>query len=199
MWKIGSYIKQRKSAIIRAFCYRKGVLILNLNQYTKEEIKEMSLIELTHAILTESKQAIAFDELINQITKLQGVTKAEIMERIPQFYTDLNVDGRFNTSGENKWGLKDWYPIDQIEDEMTNPVKPKKKKTKKAVELDDDLEEDELDDFDDLDDVEDLSDDDDLLEDDDDDDIVEDDIVEDDFDIEEDDDEDLDDEDEDKI
>lgn len=155
----------------------------------------MSLIEMTHALLTESKQAIAFDELINQIIKLQGITKAEIMERIPQFYTDLNVDGRFNTSGgDNKWGLKDWYPIDQIEDEMTNPVKPKKKKTKKAVaEIDDDLLEDELDDFDDLDDVEDLGDDDDLLEEDD---IVEDDIVEDDFDIEEDEDED---EDEDKI
>lgn len=176
--------------------------VLSLQQYTLEELKEMSLIEIAHAILTEKKQAVNFHELVQEIATLQQVTVEEIQYKLPQFYTDLNVDGRFSTQGENRWGLKVWYPIDQIEDEMTNPVKPKKKKAKKVVDdvLEDDfddIEDEDLDDFDDeltVVDEDDL--DDDLLADDDD---LDEDLVEDDFDLVEDEDEDFEDEDDDKL
>ena len=161
---------------------------MSLNQYTQEEIKEMSLIEVAYEILQEneqSKQAIAFSELVQKIAELQGLSAIDIHQRIAQFYTDLNVDGRFNTVGENRWGLKDWYPVDQIEDELTNPVKPKKKKGKKVIEDDfDDIEEDDIDEF--------ISEDEDLLDDEvdildvddeDEDDLDEDEILEDDFDL----------------
>lgn len=140
--------------------------ILSLNQYTQEEIKEMSLIEVAYEILQEnqhSKTAIAFGDLVPKIAELQGLSKMDIQERIAQFYTDLNVDGRFNTVGENRWGLKDWYPVDQIEDELVNPVKPKKKKGKKVVEDEfDDIDEDDIDEFDDIED-EDILDEEDVL------------------------------------
>ncbi len=163
--------------------------VLSLQQYTLEEIKEMSLIEVAHAILTEKKQAVSFQQLIQEIADVQQIAVEEIQHRLPQFYTDLNVDGRFSTNSENLWGLKVWYPIDQIEDEMTNPVKPKKRKAKKVVddleEDFDDLDEEDLVDFDDLDlDEDDLDEDleDDLLVDDEEEDLEED-LVEDDFDL----------------
>ncbi|MGN1400489.1 MAG: DNA-directed RNA polymerase subunit delta [Bacillus sp. (in: firmicutes)] len=136
--------------------------ILSLHQYTEQEFKEMSLIELTHIILTDKKEAMPFQAIVDEIMKLQGLTKEEIQQKLPQFYTDLNIDGRFSTSGENKWGLKDWYPIDQVEDEMTNPVKPKKKKAKKVIDLDDDFEVD-MDDVEDFDEIEDIDDEEDLI------------------------------------
>ena len=153
--------------------------ILSLSQYTKEELKEMSLIEVAYEILTERKDVISFNDLVNEIAELQSKSMEEIRMQISQFYTDLNVDGRFSTVGENRWGLKDWYPVDQVEDELTNSVKPKKKKAKKVLEedlddldvLEDDLDdefEDDLDDDDDLDLLDkddDLDDDDDLVED----------------------------------
>ncbi len=165
--------------------------ILSLNQYTKEELKEMSLIEVAYEILSERKQAVSFQELVSEIAKLQDKSMAEINMQISQFYTDLNVDGRFSTTGENHWGLKDWYPVDQVEDELTNSVKPKKKKAKKVA--DDELDEFEELDEDGFDEEEDEEDEDDLdvldtdLDDDledDDDDLVEDD---DDFELDEDD------------
>ena len=176
--------------------------ILSLNQYTQEEIKEMSLIEVAYEILQgnqENKQAIAFKDLVQQIADLQGLSTVAIQHRIAQFYTDLNVDGRFNTIGENRWGLKDWYPVDQIEDELTSPVKPKKKKGKKVVEDDfDDVDTEEIDVFDDIEEDEVLDEEEDILViGADDDELDEDDLIEDDFEIE--DEEELEDEEEDDL
>lgn len=122
--------------------------MLSLKQLALEDIKEMSLIEVAFEILKEKKQAVSFQDLVKEIAELQHLSTEEIQHKISQFYTDLNVDGRFSTTGENRWGLKEWYPIDQVEDEMTNPVKPKKKKAKKVV-LDEfeDLDEEDLDEF----------------------------------------------------
>lgn len=167
---------------------------MSLNQYTKEELKEMSLIEVAYEILSERKQAISFQELVSEIARLQDKSMAEINMQISQFYTDLNVDGRFSTTGNNNWGIKDWYPVDQVEDELTNSVKPKKKKAKKVLEDDLDDYEDEDEDLEEFEELDDEDDDDDLelvesdLDEDDDDDLDEDDddeLVEDDFDLEE--------------
>ncbi|MBD3107072.1 DNA-directed RNA polymerase subunit delta [Bacillus sp. AGMB 02131] len=161
---------------------------MSLNQYTQEEIKEMSLIEVAYEIMQEnhSKQAVAFGDLVQQIAQLQELSTIEVQQKIAQFYTDLNVDGRFNTVGENRWGLKDWYPIDQVEDELINPVKPKKKKGKKVVDEDfEDLDLDEIDEFDDTEEEELLVDEEDILDldEDDDEDLDEDELIEDDFEI----------------
>lgn len=178
--------------------------ILSLKQVTQEELQEMSLIEIAFELLKEKKQPVSFKELMDEITELRGLTEDEVRARIAQFYTDLNIDGRFMTIGENRWGLRVWYPVDQTEEEHVTAVKPKKKKAKKVVDEDEDLdieeydelEEEELD-YDDVDDdFDDEDDDDDLLDDDIDEDVEDDDedLIEDDeeFDLDEDeDDEDL--------
>lgn len=117
---------------------------MSLKKYSKEQLSEMSLLEIAYELLVEKKQPVVFKELMAEISKLQGLPDEEINKRISQFYTDLNVDGRFTSLGENRWGLKAWYPVDQIEDEVVHTAKPKKKKAKKAV-VDDIEDEDDLD------------------------------------------------------
>jgi DNA-directed RNA polymerase subunit delta len=155
---------------------------LSLEHYSKEQIKQLSMIELAYEIMASKKQAIAFKDLVSEIGKLLELNKEEIATRMPQFYTDLNIDGRFIAVGENRWGLRSWYPYDQIEEEIIPAVKPKKKRSKKAAkDEEDDLdiedydEVDEEEDYDELDDIDEVDEeDDDLLDDDDDDDDDED-------------------------
>jgi DNA-directed RNA polymerase subunit delta len=150
---------------------------LSLKQYSKEELQEMSLIEAAFELLKEKKQAVTFKELMDEITKVLGLSEADVTEKMVQFYTDLNIDGRFMSQGESRWGLRVWYPVDQMEEDNVTTVKPKKKKSKKAVDEDDiddfdEIDEDELD-YDDIDEFDEDDEDDDLLDDDDEDEIDE--------------------------
>ncbi|PWZ93323.1 DNA-directed RNA polymerase subunit delta, partial [Staphylococcus pseudintermedius] len=47
---------------------------------------------------------------------------AQIEDRIVQFYTDLNTDGRFLSVGDNVWGLRDWYSVDDIEEKIAPTI-----------------------------------------------------------------------------
>ncbi|ASB86980.1 putative DNA-directed RNA polymerase subunit delta [Bacillus sonorensis] len=131
-------------------------LAMSLKQYSEEQLKEMALVEIAYEIFSDQKKSITFQELTDKISSLLGVRKEEMEDRIVQFYTDLNIDGRFLALSDQTWGLRSWYPYDQLDEETQPTVKAKKKKAKKAVEDDLDLDEFEEVDEDDilLDDVE---------------------------------------------
>ena len=169
---------------------------MQLANLSKEEVSELALIEIANLLLIEKKEAIDFKVMMDEIQKMLGLTDEQVSEKMGQFYTDLNVDGRFISIGDNRWGLKGWYPVEQVEEETVPASKVKKKKAKKVI-VDDFDDEDEDLDFDDLDDFDDEDEEDDTLlddfdddideDDDDDDDIIDDeDIVEDGFILEDD-------------
>ncbi|WP_269774159.1 DNA-directed RNA polymerase subunit delta [Bacillus siamensis] len=124
---------------------------MSIKQYSQEQLKQMALVEIAHEIFSEHKKPVPFQELLNEITSLLGVKKEELGDRIAQFYTDLNIDGRFIALSDQTWGLRSWYPYDQLDEETQPTVKAKKKKAKKAVEEDLDLDEFEEVDEDDID------------------------------------------------
>ncbi|MGE7622110.1 DNA-directed RNA polymerase subunit delta [Viridibacillus sp. NPDC096237] len=121
---------------------------LNFREMTKEQLSEESFIDLAYGILVSKKQPLTFPELMKEIQGINGCTDAEIKERLLQFYTDLNIEGRFIVLGENRWGLREWYAIEQIEEETAPTVKVRKKKAKAVIDDEDELEEDEELDFD---------------------------------------------------
>ncbi|WP_066297340.1 MULTISPECIES: DNA-directed RNA polymerase subunit delta [Bacteria] len=133
---------------------------MSLYELTKEELKEMSFIEVTYELLKGRKDAMAFKDIMDELTSLLDLTEDQVKSKIAQFYTDLNIDGRFLGLGDNRWGLRVWYPIEQQEEDVVTEIKPKKKKSKKAKDEDDlDLDYDDLDDedvdYDDIDDIDD--------------------------------------------
>nr|WP_308807708.1 DNA-directed RNA polymerase subunit delta [Alkalicoccobacillus plakortidis] len=130
---------------------------LNFNTLTADEIQEMSMIEIAYELMQNKKQPIEYYALVDEIAKIKGMSKGDVKNSISFLYTDLNTDGRFITMGENRWGIKAWYPIDQIEEPV--PAATPKKKKKKAVDDDDldlvddsELDDSEEDEFEDLED-----------------------------------------------
>ena len=141
---------------------------LNFRELTKDQLVEESLIELANSILVEQGQPITFQEIISVIKDLGARTEDQIKAEIVQFYTDMNIDGRFIVLGENRWGLREWYAIDQVEEETAPTVKAHKHEDVEDLELEVEEDEDELElednanDFDDSDDLDDDDDEDEL-------------------------------------
>ncbi|ASK62059.1 DNA-directed RNA polymerase subunit delta [Virgibacillus phasianinus] len=132
---------------------------MSLKKYSHEEISKISMIELASIILFDKKKDMDFRDIFKEIARLKGFSEEEKESNITQFYTDLNMDGRFMTKGSNLWGLKRWYSIDQRDEEISVAPKKKKKpaKKKKAAKKDNYEDEEELDIVDD--DIEELADD----------------------------------------
>ncbi|WP_303218818.1 DNA-directed RNA polymerase subunit delta [Enterococcus asini] len=100
---------------------------------------ELSMIEVAHAILEQKADVMDFSDLVNQIQTYLGKSDSEIRDSLSQFYTDLNIDGSFISLGENRWGLRSWYAIDSIDEELNHGLDedeeeatPRKRKRKRV-------------------------------------------------------------------
>ena len=108
--------------------------MMSLRTLSKEELAEMSLVEISYEFLLESKQAYEFKALVEELAQLLKLNEEQVKAKIAQLYTDLNVDGRFTCVTGNLWGLKNWYPIEHSIEEISIVPKIKKKKGKKVIE-----------------------------------------------------------------
>lgn len=93
---------------------------MTLEVFAGQEKHELSMIEVARAILEERgrDKEMFFSDLVNEIQTYLEKSDADIREALPYFYADLNTDGSFIPLGENKWGLRSWYAIDEIDEEI---------------------------------------------------------------------------------
>lgn len=105
---------------------------MKIRELTKEQIAEESLIDLAYAILEEKKTAVPFFDLLEEIKQLKGLSDEEVKQVLVQFFTDLNVDGRFLLNHENMWGLREWYKIETVEEETAPTIKTRRRRARLA-------------------------------------------------------------------
>lgn len=120
--------------LFEGMCTSLDLTHLDLKVFDGQDKSELSMIEVAHAILAYHGEAMAFADLTNEVQQYLGKSDEEIRERLPQFYTDLNVDGSFISLGDNTWGLRAWYPYESIDEatvgENEEEDRPKKKRRK---------------------------------------------------------------------
>ena len=114
-----------------------GDKILKIKAFAKQDLSELSMIEVAHAMLEEKGKEMEFNVLVNDIQDYLGKSDSEIRDRLSRFYTELNTDGSFIPLGNNVWALRSWYAIDEIDEEVValdeldddgeRPVKKRKK------------------------------------------------------------------------
>lgn len=118
---------------------------MELKQFAGQNMEELSMLEVAHAILETKGDVIDFTELLIAIQEYLGLSEEQVESRMAQFYTDMNIDGRFISLGENRWGLRAWYPIDSIDEEIISsaeeeaPIRPRKKRKYNAFGDDEDM------------------------------------------------------------
>jgi len=117
----------------------------------KNNVSEKPILEKVYENLLSGKQPQTFYDLVNVISdkKLKGDEGPEYLARL---YTNMNLDGRFLSIGENFWGLRAWYPVEQRTEEAASKIATKRKRRKDDFgfdgfeddydEIDEDLDED---------------------------------------------------------
>ena len=95
---------------------------MELDVFAGQEKSELSMIEVARAILeTRGRDnEMYFNDLVNEIQNYLEKSDADIRNALPFFYSDLNTDGSFIPLGDNKWGLRSWYAIDEIAPKRKN-------------------------------------------------------------------------------
>ncbi|KXT78066.1 DNA-directed RNA polymerase subunit delta [Streptococcus sp. DD13] len=108
---------------------------MEFKEFAGQEKSELSMIEVARAILEARGRdhEMYFNDLVNEIQNYLEKENEEIRAALPNFYSDLNVDGSFIPLGDNKWGLRSWYAIDEIDEEVitleeSDEDAPKRKK-----------------------------------------------------------------------
>lgn len=120
---------------------KKGrAFIMDIRDMTKEQLAEESMIDIAYAVLAEKGEHLTLRQLMDEVRKLNGVTVRAMADKLPRVNTDINIDGRFLSIDDIRWGLREWYPVDQLEVESAPVVRTRRKK--KSSEDDDDLEDD---------------------------------------------------------
>ncbi|MDD6407392.1 MULTISPECIES: DNA-directed RNA polymerase subunit delta [Lactobacillus] len=94
---------------------------MGLADFKDVDRNELSMIEVAHAILEDRGERMAFADIVNEVQKYLNKSDEEIRERLPQFYTDMNTDGRFISMGENVWALRTWFKFEAVDEEVDHP------------------------------------------------------------------------------
>lgn len=92
---------------------------MKLKGFENTNKKELAMINVAKAVLDNVHDLMHFNDLLAEVSEFLEMSDEDIEKEMGQFYTDLNIDGRFISLGENRWGLREWYPVDSINEELT--------------------------------------------------------------------------------
>jgi DNA-directed RNA polymerase subunit delta len=83
-----------------------------------EKWQEVALVDIAYEILNNSTESMNYRDVFKQAADLKGLTDEELMELLPQVFTEMNLDGRFLCISPSEWGLKKWYTTQHIEESI---------------------------------------------------------------------------------
>lgn len=92
---------------------------MKLPQLDDQNKEELSMIEVAIAVLEVKGDVMYFNDLLEEVSNYLDMSDVEVEQKRAQFYTDINSRGNFISPIDSMWGLREWYPIDAINEELT--------------------------------------------------------------------------------
>ncbi len=72
----------------------------------EKNYKNESMVDVAYDVITENHRIMNFQELYSEVAVKLGFSDEEKLDKISKFYTNLSLDGRFVTLGNNEWDLR---------------------------------------------------------------------------------------------
>ena len=80
----------------------------------------LSMVDVAFELMTKKKKEVEFAKLYQEVSEVKGFTAQEAEEKMSIFYTDITLDGRFITLGENRWDLRTRHKFENVHIDMND-------------------------------------------------------------------------------
>ena len=77
-----------------------------------------SLLDHAFDYVSKSKEPVNFQDMWNYIVGQAGLDEETAANKVSRFYTNLMLDGRFVTLGDNTWDLRERQTFDKVHIDM---------------------------------------------------------------------------------
>ena len=77
-----------------------------------------SLIEIAYEFVASHESAVNFSQIWEYVKEQSGLSEEEANKKAGQFFTNMMLDGRFVTLGENEWDLRERHTFDKVHIDM---------------------------------------------------------------------------------
>ena len=81
---------------------------------------QKSLIEIAYEFVAENKEPVNFVKIWAHVKEVAGLSEEEANKKAGQFFTNMMLDGRFVTLGENEWDLRSRHKFDKVHIDMND-------------------------------------------------------------------------------
>jgi DNA-directed RNA polymerase subunit delta len=86
----------------------------------EENYKNESMVDVAYSSLVGFAKVVSFSELYDDVCAKLELTDEEKKNNISRFYTNLSLDGRFVTLGNNLWDLRKNQTYDKVRIDMND-------------------------------------------------------------------------------
>lgn len=100
-------------------------------------MENRSMVDVAFDLMQSKKKAINFQKLFKEVSEIKGLGD-DMGDKISQFYTNITLDGRFITVGENQWDLRSRHGYAAVHIDM-NDIYADDEDDQLESELDDEL------------------------------------------------------------
>lgn len=101
-----------------------------------------SFVDTAYDIVVKNGTELPFATLWNNVCEELGLTQEDRVARVSYFYTQLTLDGRFVTLGENVWDLRIRHTFDKVHIDMNEVYSEDEEELEFIPEDDDDIKDD---------------------------------------------------------
>lgn len=82
--------------------------------------KTMSQLDIAYQLIKEEGRIFTFKELWEKVSEVKEFSDEEKIDKVSRFYTNLIIDPRFVSLGDNTWDLRENQTFDKIKLDMNS-------------------------------------------------------------------------------
>ena len=79
-----------------------------------------SNLDVAYELIVRAEGPVDFKTIWEEVVSVQELDPLTARKSIGQFYTNLSLDGRFVTLGENVWDLRERHTFDKVHIDMND-------------------------------------------------------------------------------